>query len=68
MKPTARITVRVEPFVKEELQRLKLEVAEILVSRPPSQDDIVAALIHAAESAVTAEALRAYYVAARPWE
>lgn len=64
----AKITVRVKPFVPGELKQLRREVAERMRRPLPSQDDIVAALIHAATAAKLAPALRAYWDVAKPWE
>jgi hypothetical protein len=63
-----RITARVAPFVKEELKRLRRDAAEAMAVRPAPQDDIVAALIHAATTTSVVKALKSYYLDARPWE
>lgn len=64
----SKITVRVRPFVKNDLKALRRSTAAELEAPLPSQDDIVAALIHAATAARTASALKAYWKKARPWE
>ncbi len=63
-----KITVRVRPFVKEELKALRRETAERMGMPLPNQDDLVAALIHAATVARLAPALRAYWRDGSPWE
>lgn len=68
MAEYVKVTVRVRPFVRDELRSLRRATGAELKRPLPSQDDIVAALIHAATAAKTASALRAYWPAGRPWE
>ena len=68
MADYTKITARVRPFVKDDLKVLRRDVAEAMEQPLPSQDDIVAALIHAATAAKLAPALRAYWRDSRPWE
>jgi hypothetical protein len=63
-----KITVRVRPFVKGELKALRRAVGAAMQEPLPNQDDIVAALIHAATAARAASAIRSYWKEARPWE
>ena len=63
-----KITVRVRPFVKDELKALRRETAERMGIPLPNQDDLVAALIHDATVARLASALRGYWRDVRPWE
>lgn len=63
-----KITVRVRPFVKADLKVLRRKAGEELLQPLPSQDDLVAALVHAATAAQAAKALRAYWRDSRPWE
>jgi hypothetical protein len=68
MSDYEKITVRVKPFVKADLKALRREVAEQLEMPLPNQDDIVAALIHAASAAKLAPALRTYWKVGQPWK
>ena len=68
MAEYTKITARVRPFVKDDLKALRRDVAEAMERPLPSQDDIVAALVHAATVAKLAPALRTYWRDARPWE
>lgn len=63
-----KITARVRPFVKDDLKALRRATAKAMERPLPNQDDIVAALIHAATAARLAPALRAYWKLGRPWE
>lgn len=63
-----KITVRVRPFVKGDLKTLRRRVGRELLQPLPSQDDLVAALVHAATAAQAAKALRTYWRDAKPWE
>ena len=63
-----KITARVKPFVKADLKALRRAVGENLERPLPSQDDLVAALIHSAKVAQTATALRLYWKDGKPWE
>lgn len=63
-----KITVRVRPFVKEDLRALRRAVGETMNQPLPNQDDIVSALVHAATVAKLAPALRAYWRLSKPWE
>jgi hypothetical protein len=63
-----KITARVRPFVKQDLKTVRRAVAELMDEPLPNQDDIVAALIHAATAAKLASALRAYWKVSKPWE
>lgn len=63
-----KITARVKPFVKDDLKAVRRAVGETMEAPLPSQDDIVAALIHAATATKLAPALRAYWKISKPWE
>jgi len=63
-----KITARVRPFVKDDLKTIRREVAAHMERPLPSQDDIVAALVHAATAQKLAAALARYWKDARPWE
>jgi hypothetical protein len=63
-----KITARVQPFVKADLKALRRQVGEHLKQPLPSQDDLVAALIHSARAPQTAKALQAYWGLSKPWE
>jgi len=68
MAKDVKITARVKPFVPGELKALRRAVAETMKRPLPSQDDLVAALIHAAKVQATASALRVYWDDGKPWE
>jgi hypothetical protein len=68
MEGYEKVTARVRPFVKDDLKALRRAVGEALERPLPSQDDLIAALIHAAKVAPTAAAVKAYWRDARPWE
>jgi len=68
MAEYVKITARVRPFVKDDLKTLRRTVGQELLQPLPSQDDLVAALVHAATAAQTAKALRTYWRDAKPWE
>lgn len=68
MESYEKITARVRPFVKGDLKALRRAVGEALQEPLPSQDDLVAALIHAAKAPHAARALRAYWRDGKPWE
>ena len=63
-----KITARVRPFVKDDLRAVRRAVAEHMERPLPSQDDIVAALIHAATATQLAPALKRYWRDGKPWE
>jgi hypothetical protein len=63
-----KVTARVKPFVKADLKALRRAVGAYLQQPLPSQDDLVAALIHSAKVAQTAAALRLYWKDGKPWE
>ncbi len=63
-----KITVRIATFAKDDLKRLKRDVGRELRRPPPSQDDLVGALVHAATLEAAAAALSDYWEVVKPWE